>query len=264
MFSFYAFLIIALIVAGGLAVTSICVIKQYQQGVVFKLGKFSHVAKPGLNFIIPIYQTIHVVDMRIKTESLSEIETITKDNVSLLVDSTVWYNVVDAEKSVINIEDYEKSIVEFAVVSLRNLIGKHTLDDILSNRDVINTEMKAKVNDAVDKWGVSVVDIEIKSIELPKDIERAMALEAQAIREKKARLIKADAELEASKKLVEAAGIIQSVPISLELRRMQMLTEIGAEQNTTTMVMIPSEFTNLAAAAKKFFDKKSNSPTDEL
>lgn len=252
----FIYLIVIGVILFFIICSTISIVDQYEKGLIFRLGKFSKVANPGVNFLVPFLDNIVKVDTRIVTLNLENQQTITKDNVSVMLNAVLWYQVADVEKSILEVTDFHQSIGEFTTATLRSMIGKHNLDELLSTRDAINIELKTITNKTAEKWGLSVEDLEIKDIELPDNIQRAMAMEAEAIREKKARLIKADAELEASHKLAEAAKIVQQNPASLELRRMQMLTEIGAEQNTTTIVMIPSEMTVLASKAAEYLSKK--------
>ncbi|MFO0845595.1 MAG: slipin family protein [Gemmataceae bacterium] len=163
-------------------------------------------------------------------------ETITKDSVTIKVNAVLWYRITDPAKSILEVQDYQAAVYQVALTSLRNIIGQHLLDEVLKERDKINDMLRAIVDKDTDPWGVLVEMVEMKDVEIPTGMQRAMAREAEAIREKRARLIKADAELEASRKLADASEIITQHPLSLELRRMQMISEVGAEQNTTTII----------------------------
>jgi regulator of protease activity HflC (stomatin/prohibitin superfamily) len=160
----------------------------------------------------------------------------------------LWYRVDDASKAVLNVESYKAAVYQVALTSLRNIIGQHLLDEVLKERDAINGKLAKIVDQATGPWGVRVELIEMKDVEIPESMQRAMAREAEAIREKRARLIKAEAESEASQKLVAAAQQIAQSPAALELRRLQMVSEVGAENNTTTIVLLPSDFISAAAA----------------
>jgi regulator of protease activity HflC (stomatin/prohibitin superfamily) len=173
-------------------------------------------------------------------------ETITKDSVTVKIDAVVWYRIVHPAKSIIAVADYRNAVHQVALTSLRNIIGQHVLDEVLKARDQINHTLQAIVDAATEPWGVKVEMVEMKDVEIPVTMQRAMAQEAEAVREKRARIIKAEAELEASVKLSQGAKQIAENPIALELRRMQMISEVGAEQNTTTIVLLPSEFVTLA------------------
>ncbi len=230
-------------IAAGLRVS-----EQYQRAVVFRLGKLQSMRGPGLYWIIPLLEWQSMVDLRTITTSVAQQETITKDNVPVKVTVVIWYAIKDPIKSVVQVVDVGASVVQVALTSMRNIIGRHTLDDVLKDQERLGIAMRSVVDVATDPWGVEVERVELRNVEIPESMQRAMAQEAEALREKRARLIKAEAELEASAKLKEAAGMIMANPAGLELRRMQMVTEVGAEQNTTTIIMMPSEFVSMAGA----------------
>ena len=195
------------------------------------------------------------------TASVDQQETITRDNVPVKVTVVIWYAVTDPIKSVIEVRDVDASVIQVALTSLRNIIGRHTLDDVLKEQEKLGIIMRQAIDSATEPWGVKVTRVEMRNVEIPESMQRAMAQEAEALRVKRARIIKAEAELEASIKLKEAAGLIMANPAGLELRRMQMITEVGAEQNTTTIIMMPSEFVSaagaIAALAQKTVAEKS-------
>ena len=211
-----------------------------------RLGKLQGVRGPGLYWLIPFFEWQQMVDIRTITASVEKQETITKDNVPVEVTVVIWYTIVDPIKSVVEVVDYSGAVVQVALTSLRNIIGQHTLDDVLKEQAKLGMEMRVTIDEATERWGVNVERVEMRNVEIPASMQRAMAQEAEALREKRARIIKAEAELEASLKLRDAAALIMENPAGLELRRMQMVTEVGAEQNTTTIVMMPSEFVTMA------------------
>ena len=199
-------------------------------------------------YLIPIFEWQRTVDIRTITDRMEQQETITKDSVTIKVNAVLWFRVVDPEKSVIAVVDYREAAYQAAVTSLRNIIGRHALDDVLRERDAINARLREVVDQAVAPWGMTVSLVEMKNVEIPALMQRAMAREAEAIREKRARIIKADAEFESSRMLAAAAKVIAQGHGALELRRLQMITEVGAEHNSTTIIMIPSEITSMARA----------------
>src|SRR5262245_10508829 len=237
-------------IAGGLLLilllSGIRIAQEYERGVVFRLGRFQGIRGPGLYFLIPLIEWQNKVDMRTVTVDVEQQETITKDSVTIKVNAVLWYRIVDPAKSILEVADYRAAVYQVALTSLRNIIGQHDLDEVLKSRDQINEKLRAIVDKDTDPWGVLVEMVEMKDVEIPTGMQRAMAREAEAIREKRARLIKAEAELEASQKLADASEIITQHPLSLELRRMQMVSEVGAEHNTTTIIMMPSEFVTMA------------------
>ncbi len=247
MTGFLVFLFFVLIVLVFLIFTSVRVANEYERAVVFRLGRLRATRGPGLYFLIPFgVETQKKVDMRTRTIDVESQESITKDSVTVKVNAVVWLKIVDPIKSVVAVADFYAASYQVALTSLRNIIGQHYLDEVLKERDKINGALQLVVDQATEPWGVKVEMVEMKDVEIPVQMQRAMAQEAQATREKRARIIKAEAEQEAAAKLAEAAVIITANPLALELRRMQMITEVGAEQNTTTIVMMPSEFVTLA------------------
>jgi regulator of protease activity HflC (stomatin/prohibitin superfamily) len=186
--------------------------------------------------------------MRVLTDGVEQQETMTKDNVPIKVNAVIWYKVVAPDRAIIEVQDVRNAVIQTALTTLRNVIGQHTLDDVLKEREKLAALLKERVDTMTEPWGVEIHNVEMKNVEIPESMQRAMAQEAEALREKRARIIKAEAELEAARKLREAADEIMKTPASLELRRMQMLTEVGAEQNTMTIVMMPSEFVEAARA----------------
>jgi len=242
-------LILAFIFAG------LRIANQYQRAVVFRLGKLRGIRGPGLYWIIPGIEWQTTVDLRTITASVDQQETITKDNVPVKVTVVVWYAITDPIKSVIEVREVDRSVIQVALTSLRNIIGRHTLDDVLKEQEKLGTTMRESIDSATEPWGVKVSRVEMRNVEIPESMQRAMAQEAEALREKRARIIKAEAELEASLKLKEAAGVIMENPAGLELRRMQMITEVGAEQNTTTIIMMPSEFVSMAGKLAEWAEK---------
>jgi regulator of protease activity HflC (stomatin/prohibitin superfamily) len=252
--SIVGLIIIAIAVA---AVSGLRVANEYERAVVFRLGRLQRVRGPGLYWLIPLgVEQQKKVDLRTRTIDVESQESITKDSVTVKVNAVVWLKIVDPVKSVVAVADFYSAAYQVALTSLRNIIGQHYLDEVLKERDKINTALQLVVDAATEPWGVKVEMVEMKDVEIPVQMQRAMAQEAQATREKRARIIKAEAEQEAAAKLAEAGIIIAEHPLALELRRMQMITEVGAEQNTTTIVMMPSEFVTLAESLSAAFKAK--------
>jgi len=229
-----------------IALSGFRIANQYQRAVVFRLGRLQGVRGPGLYWIIPFVEWQKTIDIRTITTSVDQQETITKDNVPVKVTVVIWYAVTDPIRSVIEVRDVDKSVIQVALTSMRNIIGRHTLDDVLKEQERLGADMRQTIDSATEPWGVKVTRVEMRNVEIPESMQRAMAQEAEALREKRARIIKAEAELEAALKLRDAAKLIMENPAGLELRRMQMITEVGAEQNTTTIIMMPSEFVSMA------------------
>ena len=242
-----------------LLISGLRVANEYERAVVFRLGRLMGTRGPGLYWLIPMgIETQRKVDLRTMTVDMESQESITKDSVTVKVNAVVWLKIIDPVKSVVSVANYYAASYQVALTSLRNIIGQHVLDEVLKERDKINESLQAVVDAATEPWGVKVEMVEMKDVEIPISMQRAMAQEAQAMREKRARIIKAEAELESSSKLADAAKIITENPLGLELRRMQMITEVGAEQNTTTIIMMPSEFVTMAESLAKSFRAGSN------
>jgi regulator of protease activity HflC (stomatin/prohibitin superfamily) len=244
--------IIVLIVLVVFALTGFKIANQYQRAVVFRLGKLRGMEGPGLYWIIPFIEWQKMVDIRTITIAVDKQETITKDNVPVLVTAVIWYSVTDPARAVVEVSMVDQSVVQVALTTLRNIIGRHSLDEVLKDQEQLGAAMRQAIDTATEPWGVKVSRVEMRNVEIPESMQRAMAQEAEALREKRARIIKAEAELEASKKLKEAADAIISNPAGLELRRMQMITEVGAEQNTTTIIVLPSEFVTAAGSISEW------------
>lgn len=220
--------------------------QEYQRAIVFRLGRFAGIRGPGVYWLIPLIERQQTVDIRTRTVDLEQQETITKDSVTIKVNAVLWFSVIDPGAAILKVADYRQAVYQFAVTSLRNIIGQHVLDEVLRDREGINRTLQQMVDSATEPWGIRIEMVEMKDVEIPEGMQRAMAREAEAIREKRARLIKAEAELEASVKLTQGAEQMTKFPMALELRRLQMLSEIGIDNNTTTVIMMPSEFTSLA------------------
>ncbi|HZE44250.1 MAG TPA: SPFH domain-containing protein [Steroidobacteraceae bacterium] len=238
---------ILLIALAVILLSGLRVAQQYERGVVFRLGRYTGLRGPGLYWIIPLGIERSVrVDIRTRTVSAEQQETITRDSVTIKVNAVLWYRVIDAAKAVIEVADAPAAVYQLALTGLRNIIGQHDLDEILQGRNKINTLLSDSISGSTAAWGLEVQRFEMKDVELPIAMQQVMAMQAEAIREKRARIIKAEAELEASVKLSAAAAQIAMNPAALELRRMQMISEVGAENNSTTVLMIPSDFVSLA------------------
>jgi regulator of protease activity HflC (stomatin/prohibitin superfamily) len=242
----FPFFIIVLLVVFGLG--GIRVADQYVRGVVFRLGRYHATKGPGLYWIIPLIEWQRRVDLRINTAAVEQQETITKDNVPIKVNAVVWYRILNPMAAVLEVKNIDTAVIQVALTTLRTGIGQHSLDEVLKEQEVVVKVMQEKIDSVTEPWGVKVERVEMKNIEIPESMQRVMAQEAEALREKRARLIKAQAEFEAAEQLRKASDIIMQNPAGLELRRMQMLTEVGAEQNTMTIIMMPSEFVTMAKA----------------
>lgn len=232
--------------------------KEYERAVIFRLGRYAGIRGPGLYFVLPFLEDQNKVDVRTVTVDVEPQEAITKDSVTVKVNTVLWYRLENPGKAVVSVTDPHAAVYQVAQTSLRNIIGQHNLDEVLKERDAINDALQNIVDASTDNWGVKVEMVEMKDVEIPLGMQRALAREAEATREKRARLIKSEAELEAADNLANASAAIMKNPMSLELRRMQMISEIGAENNTTTVILLPSEFITLAKHLGSYLEGMGN------
>ncbi len=239
-------LTVTIIIISVIFVFGLRIADQYQRAVVFRLGKYRATRGPGLYWIIPLLEWQQMLDIRTVTADVERQEAITKDNVAVKINAVVWYRVFDPKSAVLEVRSVDNAVIQLAMTSLRTGIGQYTLDDVLRAQEGVSSTIGQRLDSVTHPWGVKVERVEMKDVEIPESMQRSIAMEAEALREKRARLIKATAELEASEQLRRASEIIMQNPAGLELRRMQMITEVGAEQNTMTIVMMPSEFVSMA------------------
>ena len=232
---------ILLIVAIVIAIVSIKVVDQYQRGVVLTLGKFSGIREPGLRFVVPVIQRIIMVDIRSTPIDVPKQEIITKDNVTAGVDAIVYFRVVDAPKAVLETTNYVYATSQFAQAALRDVTGNFELDDLLSKREVISQQIKDIVDSQTDQWGIDVEAVKIQNIELPSDMKRAMAKQAEAERERRSNIINAEGERAAAETLAEAARIISSTPGAINLRTLNTVERISTEPSQKTTILFPIE-----------------------
>lgn len=242
-------LMVVVLVVFFVLLTGFRVAQQYERALVFRFGRFTGLRGPGLFWIVPLgVERALKVDMRVFTDGVEQQEAMTRDNVPVKANAVIWYRIVKPDLAIIEVQNVRNAVIQVALTTLRNIIGQHSLDDVLKEREKLAGFIKDRVDSMTEAWGVEIQNVEMKNVEIPGSMQRAMAQEAEALREKRARIIKAEAEMDAAVKLREAADEIMKTPAALELRRMQMLTEIGAEQNTMTVVMMPSEFVSAARA----------------
>ncbi|MFI2349133.1 slipin family protein [Streptomyces sp. NPDC019443] len=218
------------------------VIKQYERGVVFRLGRLRNdVRAPGFTMIVPFVDRLRKVNLQIVTMPVPAQDGITRDNVTVRVDAVIYFKVVDAADAVVQVEDYRFAVSQMAQTSLRSIIGKSDLDDLLSNREKLNQGLELMIDSPAIGWGVQIDRVEIKDVSLPEAMKRSMARQAEADRERRARVINADAELQASKKLAQAAGVMAEQPAALQLRLLQTVVAVAAEKNSTLVLPFPVE-----------------------
>ena len=242
--------IVLLIIVNGVRI-----INQYERGVVFRLGRVrSGIKQPGLRLIIPIIDQMRKVSLRIVTLPIESQKIITKDNVSIDVAAVAYYQVQDPVKAIVEIENVVSAIYQIAQTTVRNVVGQSSLDDVLSQTEAINEKIKTILEASTEKWGVFVSTVELKDIQLPDSMQRAMAKQAEAEREKRAKIIAAEGEQLSATKLGEAADIIAAHPIALQLRNLQVLSDIAVEKNST--IVFPAQFMDTVKSIKDFMAKE--------
>jgi regulator of protease activity HflC (stomatin/prohibitin superfamily) len=228
-----------LVILIALAVSSLRILREYERGVVFQLGRFWKVKGPGLVIIIPGVQQMVRIDLRTKVHEVAPQDVISRDNVSIKVDAVLYFRVVDPQKAFIQVEDFYSATSKLAQTTLRSVLGKHDLDEMLSERDKINTDIQAILDGQTEAWGIKVSVVEIRNIELTEDMIRAIAKQAEAERDRRSKVIHADAEFQAAQTLVNAAAILASAPGGMQLRYLQTLAEIATEKNSTVIFPLP-------------------------
>ncbi len=234
-------IILGIIVVVAFVITSsaVRIVQQYQTGVVFRLGKFIGLKGPGLRLIIPYIDRLNTVDTRIITLDVPSQECITRDNVTLKVNAVAYFRVVHPEMAVIEVLDYTRATSQIAQTTLRSVLGQSDLDDLLGQREQINQQLQRIIDEQTEPWGVKVSLVEVKDVELPQTMQRAMAAQAEAERERRAKIIHAEGEFQAAQRLADAARVINSEPATLQLRYLQTLTEIATERNSTLIFPLP-------------------------
>jgi regulator of protease activity HflC (stomatin/prohibitin superfamily) len=232
---------VLIIVFGFILLTSLRVLKEYQRGVVFRLGKVIGVKGPGLVVIWPIIDVMKRVDLRVVTMDVPPQDVITRDNVSVKVNAVVYFRVMDAIKATIEVENYVYATSQLGQTTLRSVLGEASLDELLANREQINGQLQSILDRLTDPWGIKVTMVETKHVDLPDEMRRVMGRQAEAERDRRAKIIHAEAEFQASQKLADAAEVIAQHPIALQLRYLQTLSEIAVENNSTTIFPVPIE-----------------------
>jgi regulator of protease activity HflC (stomatin/prohibitin superfamily) len=235
-----ALVFLPLIVIGVFVLTStVKILREYERAVVFTLGRFRGVRGPGLVLLVPFIQEMVRVDLRIQVIEIPSQDVISHDNVSMKVDAVLYFNVTDPERAIIKVQSYLPATNMLAQTTLRAVLGQHELDEMLSERKKLNTDVQAILDAQTETWGIKVSNVEIRTVELTDNMVRAIAKQAEAERDRRAKIIHAEAEFQASQTLVNAAKILSSVPAAMQLRYLQTLTEIGAEQNSTVVFPMP-------------------------
>ncbi|MDD3498247.1 MAG: slipin family protein [Candidatus Moranbacteria bacterium] len=230
-----------IIIAAVIILISIRQINQYQKGVKFMLGKYVGIMEPGWRLVFPIIQGYQKVDMRIKAVDVPDQEAITKDNISVTVNAVIYYKVADAEKAIIEVEDFYYAVSQLAQTTMRNVVGEVDLDELLSNRDAIAEKIRKIVDEATDAWGVKVNSVELKDVTLPEEMKRVIGKQAEAEREKRAVIIKSEGEVVAAGNISKAAEMLSAKPGSLHLRTLHTLNDLSSDQSNTVIFAVPIE-----------------------
>jgi regulator of protease activity HflC (stomatin/prohibitin superfamily) len=240
-FSSYALYVIPIVLVVALVVVakSVRILREYERAVVFTLGRFQKVKGPGLVLLVPFLQELVRVDLRIQVIEIPTQDVISRDNVSMKVDAVLYFNVVNPERAIIQVQSYLPATNMLAQTTLRAVLGQHELDEMLSERKKLSTDVQSILDTQTETWGIKVSNVEIRTVELTENMVRAIAKQAEAERDRRAKIIHAEAEFQASQTLVNAAQILGSIPAAMQLRYLQTLTEIGAEQNSTVVFPMP-------------------------
>lgn len=239
------------IIIGVILLLSIKQIDQYERGIKFTLGKYSKMMDPGWRIVLPIFQSYRKVDIRTKAVDVPKQETITKDNVSIEINAVIYYKVFDASKAVLEVENYYYAVSQLAQTTMRNIVGSVSLDELLSEREKISTNICSVIDKATDGWGIKVENVELKDVALPEEMKRVLAKAAEAEREKAAVITKAAGEVEAAENLAKAAATIASVPGALHLRTLSTINDVSSDQSNTIVVALPVEVLRALDGFKK-------------
>jgi regulator of protease activity HflC (stomatin/prohibitin superfamily) len=233
-------IILPILVVGLFILSSaIKVLREYERGVIFRLGKLQGAKGPGIIFLIPMVDKMVRMDLRVVTIDVPKQEIMTKDNVPATVDAVIYFRVVDPNAAVVKVENYWKATSLIAQTTLRSVLGQSALDELLAQRDVINQKLQEIIDRQTEPWGIKVTSVEVKDVSLPDSMKRAMAKQAEAERERRAKIVNAEGEFQAAEKMVQAAGLIAKEPIALQLRYLQTMREMASEHNTTTFLPLP-------------------------
>lgn len=234
-------IITAAVVVFFIVMSGIKVVKEYERGVKFTFGKFSRIMGPGLRLVVPVFQTWQKVDVRIKTIDVPDQDAITRDNVSIKVNAVLYYKVSDSQKAIIEVQNFNYAVSQLAQTTMRDVVGEVTLDELLSKRDDISQKIRVIVDKATDPWGIKVESVELKHVELPEQLKRTIGKEAEAEREKRAVIIKAEGELIAATNMSKAATLLAQAPGALHLRTLQSINDMSSDHSNTVVFCIPLE-----------------------
>ncbi|MBD3270525.1 slipin family protein [Candidatus Peregrinibacteria bacterium] len=230
-------------------------VNQYERGIVLTMGKYSSTKMPGWRLIIPIFQTMKKVDIRIKTVDVPEQEAITKDNIPVGINAVIYYRVMNPEKAVLDVENFYYAVSQLAQVTMRNLVGEVSLDELLKNREDLSNKIQEIVDKTTDPWGIKVDSVDLKDILIPADLKRTIAKEAEAEREKRAQIIRSEGEIQSAQNVREAADLLNTAPGALHMRTLQAINDLSSDQSNTTIWMMPIEVLRAVESIKEMADK---------
>jgi len=255
------FTIVVIGIVLAILASALRVLREYERGVVFMLGRFYRVKGPGLIIIIPIVQQMVRVDLRTIVMDIPTQDLITLDNVSVKVNAVLYFRVVDSQKAIINVEDYMQATGQLAQTTLRSVLGQHELDQLLAEREKLNADIQTILDQQTDQWGIKVANVEIKHVDIDESMIRAIAKQAEAERERRAKIIHADGEYQAAERLVEAAERLSGQPTSMQLRYLQTLTEIAGEKSSTIVFPLPMNIMDTLQRLAVVDDESGDEPT---
>jgi regulator of protease activity HflC (stomatin/prohibitin superfamily) len=237
----YLILILLISLAIIIAITVIRQVNQYERGVMLSLGKYTGIKEPGWRLVIPVFQSMHKIDMRVRAVDVPDQKVITRDNISVSVNAVIYYTVADATKAYLEVQDFYFAISQLAQTTMRNIVGSAELDDVLAKREEISNRIRETVDEETNKWGLHVVNVELKDLFLPEDMERTIAKQAEAERERRAVIIKAEGEVAAAVNMAKAAEILAGSPGALHLRSLQTINDVSSDQSNTVIFAVPLE-----------------------
>lgn len=238
-------------------------VKQYERGVILTMGKFTGVRNPGWSVVVPVFQTMTKVDMRVKAVDVPDQKVITKDNVSASINAVIYYRVADAAKAVLEVENFQYAVSQLAQTTMRNIVGSADLDEVLAERDKLSERIQSIIDKETDPWGIRVENVELKDFFLPEDMERTIAKQAEAERERRAVIIKAEGEVASAENMAKAAAILNAAPGALHLRTLQSLNDLSSDQSNTVVFATPIEVLRAVESVKDWLDVSTNKLTND-
>lgn len=238
-------------------------VKQYERGVILTMGKFTGVRNPGWSVVVPVFQTMTKVDMRVKAVDVPDQKVITKDNVSASINAVIYYRVADAAKAVLEVENFQYAVSQLAQTTMRNIVGSADLDEVLAERDKLSERIQSIIDKETDPWGIRVENVELKDFFLSEDMERTIAKQAEAERERRAVIIKAEGEVASAENMAKAAAILNAAPGALHLRTLQSLNDLSSDQSNTVVFATPIEVLRAVESVKDWLDVSTNKLTND-